>query len=193
MSLKLIYGKSGSGKSEYCFKEIAKDINKEKIYLIVPNQMALMAEKKLMEITNNVSLINTEVITFNRMAFRVRNEIGGAKKTNLSKSGKAMLLYDILCKQKDSLNFLGKSSENVDIIGNSITEFKKHRIDINKLREECNNTQDMYLKLKLNDMITMYKEFESSIQNRFLDENDVLDILNNHYDEIQKIQEDFPS
>lgn len=179
MSLKLIYGKSGSGKSEYCFKEISKDINKEKIYLIVPNQMALMAEKKLMEITNNVSLINTEVITFNRMAFRVRNEIGGAKKTNLSKSGKAMLLYDILCKQKDSLNFLGKSSENVDIIGNSITEFKKHRIDINKLREECNNTQDMYLKLKLNDMITMYKEFESSIQNRFLDENDVLDILNN--------------
>lgn len=179
MSLKLIYGKSGSGKSEYCFKEIAKDINKEKIYLIVPNQMALLAEKKLMEITNNVSLINTEVITFNRMAFRVRNEIGGAKKTNLSKSGKAMLLYDILCKQKDSLNFLGKSSENVDIIGNSITEFKKHRIDINKLREECNNTQDVYLKLKLNDMITMYEEFESSIQNRFLDENDVLDILNN--------------
>lgn len=178
MSLKLIYGRSGSGKSEFCFRDIAKNINKEKIYLIVPNQMALMAEKKLMEITNNVSLINTEVITFNRMAFRVRNEIGGAKKTNLSKSGKAMLLYDILRKQKDSLNFLGKSAENVDIIGNSITEFKKHRIDINKLKEECNNTDDMYLKLKLNDMIKMYEEFESSIQNRFLDENDVLDILN---------------
>lgn len=179
MSLRLIYGKSGSGKSEYCFKEIAKNINKEKIYLIVPNQMALMAEKKLMEITNNVSLINTEVITFNRMAFRVRNEIGGAKKTNLSKSGKAMLLYDILCKQKESLNFLGKSAENVDIIGNSITEFKKHRIDINKLKEECNNTKDMYLKLKLSDMIKMYEEFESCIQNKFLDENNVLDILNN--------------
>lgn len=178
MSLKLIYGRSGSGKSEFCFRDIAKNINKEKIYLIVPNQMALMAEKKLMEITNNVSLINTEVITFNRMAFRVRNEIGGAKKTNLSKSGKAMLLYDILRKQKDFLNFLGKSAENVDIIGNSITEFKKHRIDINKLKEECNNTDDMYLKLKLNDMIKMYEEFESSIQNRFLDENDVLDILN---------------
>ena len=33
MSLKLIYGKSGSGKSEYCFKEIAKDINKERYIL----------------------------------------------------------------------------------------------------------------------------------------------------------------
>ena len=27
MSLRLIYGKSGCGKSEYCFKEIAKNVN----------------------------------------------------------------------------------------------------------------------------------------------------------------------
>ena len=178
MSLRLIYGKSGCGKSEYCFNEIAKNINKEKIYMIVPNQMALMAEKRLMEKANNLALVNTEVITFSRMAFRVRNEIGGAKKTNLSKSGKAMLLYDILSKCKDNLNFLGKNAENVDIIGNSITEFKKHRINIENLKEEANTTTDMYLKLKLNDMITMYEEFEKSIQDKFLDENDVLDILN---------------
>lgn len=178
MSLRLIYGKSGSGKSEYCFKEIAQNINKEKIYMIVPNQMALMAEKKLMEVTKNVALVNTEVITFSRMAFRVRNELGGAKKTNLSKSGKAMLIYDILSKYKDNLNFLGKNSENIDIIRNSITEFKKHRISIEDLKEEANSTKDMYLKLKLSDIIAMYEAFEKSIQDKFLDENDVLDILN---------------
>lgn len=178
MSLRLIYGKSGCGKSEYCFNEIAKNVNKEKIYMIVPNQMALMAEKRLMEKANNLALVNTEVITFSRMAFRVRNELGGAKKTSLSISGKAMLLYDILSKCKDNLNFLGKNAENVDIIGNSITEFKKHRINIANLKEEANTTTDMYLKLKLNDMITMYDEFEKSIQDKFLDENDVLDILN---------------
>ena len=173
MGLRLIYGKSGCGKSEYCFNEIAKNVNKEKIYMIVPNQMALMAEKRLMEKADNLALVNTEVITFSRMAFRVRNEIGGAKKTNLSKSGKAMLLYDILSKCKDNLNFLGKNAENVDIIGNSITEFKKHRINIDNLKEEANTTTDIYLKLKLNDMITMYEEFEKSIQDKFLDENDV--------------------
>lgn len=178
MSLRLIYGKSGCGKSEYCFNEIAKNVNKEKIYMIVPNQMALMAEKRLMEKANNLALVNTEVITFSRMAFRVRNELGGAKKTSLSKSGKAMIIYDILSKCKDNLNFLGKNAENVDIIGNSITEFKKHRINIANLKEEANTTTDMYLKLKLNDMITMYDEFEKNIQDKFLDENDVLDILN---------------
>ena len=70
--------------------------------MIVPNQMALMAEKRLMEKADNLALVNTEVITFSRMAFRVRNEIGGAKKTNLSKSGKAMLLYDGSGKDKIS-------------------------------------------------------------------------------------------
>ena len=32
MSLRIIYGKSGSGKSEYCFNEIAKLVKKENIY-----------------------------------------------------------------------------------------------------------------------------------------------------------------
>ena len=35
MGLRIIYGRAGSGKSEYCYKEIAKDIEKnEKIFLI---------------------------------------------------------------------------------------------------------------------------------------------------------------
>ena len=50
MGLRIIYGKSGSGKSEYCFKEIAKLIKKEKkIYIITPEQFSFTAEKKLME------------------------------------------------------------------------------------------------------------------------------------------------
>ena len=47
MSLRIIYGKSGSGKSEYCFNEIAKLVQKEKkIYIITPEQFSFTAEKK---------------------------------------------------------------------------------------------------------------------------------------------------
>lgn len=47
MGLRIIYGKSGSGKSEYCFKEIAKLIKEEKkIYIITPEQFSFTAEKK---------------------------------------------------------------------------------------------------------------------------------------------------
>ena len=91
MSLRIIYGKSGSGKSEFCFSEIANLIEKEKkIYIITPEQFSFTAEKKLMEkmdkLEKNVA-INAEVITLSRMAFRVLQEVGGSKKTKLKKCG----------------------------------------------------------------------------------------------------------
>ena len=97
MALRIIYGKSGSGKSEYCFKEIANLINKEKkIYIITPEQFSFTAEQKLMNAINTKSVLNAEVITLSRMAHRVMQEVGGLNKAQLTKSGKAMLIYSIL-------------------------------------------------------------------------------------------------
>ena len=72
MGLKIIYGKPGSGKSEYCFNEISKLVNKEKkIYIITPEQFSFTAEKKLMDSLNSNAVMNAEVITLSRMAYRV--------------------------------------------------------------------------------------------------------------------------
>ena len=59
MGLRIIYGKSGSGKSQYCFTEIAKLIKKEKkIYIITPEQFSFTAEKKLMETIDTNAVLN---------------------------------------------------------------------------------------------------------------------------------------
>ena len=59
--------------------------------------------------------INAEVLTFNRMAYRVLKETGEINRQNLTKTGKAMLIYDILTKNKKKLKFLGKSDEKLEI------------------------------------------------------------------------------
>ena len=129
MGLKIVYGKAGSGKSEYCFSEIANLIKKEKkIYMIIPEQFSFTAEKKLMKAIGNKAVINAEVITLSRMAYRVMQELGGNKKTKLTKCGKAMLIYSILNTNKNKLKFLNKSDENIDLTLTAITEFKKHGI-----------------------------------------------------------------
>ena len=110
MNLKLVYGRSGSGKSEYIYKDICEKIGKEKIFLVVPEQCNLSAEKKLFEISQKSSLIDVEVLTLSRMAYRVSNEIGG-KISHLSKVGRDMLIFDLLLKEKNHLNFLGKSEK----------------------------------------------------------------------------------
>ena len=54
MSLRFIYGKAGTGKSTFCFNEIKENIkNKEKIYIITPEQFSYSAEKRLLEVLEN--------------------------------------------------------------------------------------------------------------------------------------------
>ena len=160
MGLRIIYGKAGSGKSQYCFSEIANLIKKEKkIYIITPEQFSFTAEKKLMETIENQAVINAEVITLSRMAYRVMQETGGNTKTKLTKCGKSMLIYHILNSNKNKLKFLNKSDENIDLSLTAITEFKKHGVLPKDLIEEKEKTKDEYLKTKLNDMSIIYQNF----------------------------------
>lgn len=178
MSLKIIYGKSGTGKSSFCFNEISNLIKKEKnIYVITPEQFSFTAEKKLMDITQDDAVVNAEVITFNRMAYRILSEVGGLKKEALSKTGKAMLIYSILNNNKSKLKFLGKSDDNVELVGNAITEFKKHGVNKEILQNEIDDIDDTYLKTKLEDINLVYQKFQEHIENKYIDETDLLTML----------------
>ena len=179
MSLKIIYGKSGTGKSTYIFNEIAEKIKNgnRKIYIITPEQFSFTAEKKLLDSIELTSVISAEVLTFNRMAYRVMKEVGNARSKNLSSSSKSMILYNILSEQKSNLKFIGKSSENVEMIATQITEFKKHGITVESLKNVINNTESKYLKAKLNDMLTVYEKYTEKISSDYIDENDSLTIL----------------
>lgn len=189
MGLRIIYGKPGSGKSQFCFSEIAKLIDKkESIFIITPEQFSFTAERKLMEAINKNAVINAEVITLTRMAYRVLNDIGGEIKQSLSKCGKAMLVYSILNKYKKELEFLGKSDDNIDLVIRTITEFKKHGITINNLKDEVEKTQDAYLKTKLSDMILLYENFENKIVDNYIDDTDLLTMLAKHLDEVEFIK-----
>ena len=172
MGARIIYGRAGTGKSEFIFNEIDDLINKgekNKIYIITPEQFSFTDEKKLMQ--NRKSIINAEVITFNRMAFRVLNEVGGIH-NNLTKCGKSMLIYSILQQEKNNLTLLNKSDENIDVCIRAISEFKKNKINIYDLKNELEKINDNYLKIKLKDIINIYEKFELNIQNKYLDETD---------------------
>ena len=189
MGLKIIYGRAGSGKSEYCFREISKIIDKEKnIYLITPEQFSFTAEKRLMETVGKKAIINAEVITLSRMADRALQDIGETRKS-LSKTGKAMLVFDILNKNKKNLKFLGKSDENIDLGINSITELKKHGVTTEKLKEEIQNIESKYLQTKLEDILLLYENYEQAINSEYIEETDKLTKLSQHIQEIEFLKD----
>lgn len=175
MGLRFIYGTAGTGKSEFCFNEIKNNIkNKEKIYIITPEQFSYSAEKKLLEEINTNASVNAEVISFNRIANRVFTEVGGANEVLISKSSKVMLIYSILEKEKKNLKFLNSSDDNIDIILKEITELKKHNITTLNIEEENKKIENLELNQKLNEINLIYKTYEENIKNKFIDEEDIL-------------------
>lgn len=80
MGLRFIYGRAGSGKSKFCFDEIKQNIEgKSKTYIITPEQFSYMQERKLLNSLAQNAVINAEVLTFARMAYRVFQEVRGSK------------------------------------------------------------------------------------------------------------------
>ena len=67
MSLQIVYGRSGTGKTSYIFQEISKNINNgRKKYIITPEQFSFSAEKELLKSleAQGSAVINAEVLTF---------------------------------------------------------------------------------------------------------------------------------
>ena len=189
MSLQIIYGRSGCGKTQYIFNDISKNIdNGRKKYIITPEQFSFSAEKELLrsleDEEQNSAVINAEVLTFARMAHRVSSEVGGSNKTVLSNCGKSMLIYSILSNKKNNLKFLGKSDSNIDMIMTQITELKKHGVTLENLKTlmEQVGENDLYLENKLQDIYTVYSKFQEKIVNNYVDENDALTILESQLD-----------
>ena len=181
MSLRLICGRAGTGKSDFCLDEVKKNINgNRKIYIITPEQYSFTEEKKLLEKIGSGSAMNAEVLTFARMAYRLLNDVGGITKTNLSKSGKAMLIYDILEKKKKKLNFLGKSKQNVELVDTLLTELKKHSVSLDDLVNV--KTDNKYLEKKLEDIISIYEDYNKILEGKYVEESDKLEILANQID-----------
>ena len=104
--MKLVYGRAGTGKTEYIFKDINQKITngnvKEKIYIITPEQFSFTAEKKLLSTLENKATTKVEILSFERMAYKViKEKIGSVNQ--LEKSAKSMIVYDAIIKNRNNL------------------------------------------------------------------------------------------
>lgn len=195
MSLKFIYGRSGSGKSYFCTESIKKALDKgnnNKIILLVPEQFSFQAEKNLIQKVGATGILNVEVLSFKRLAHRVFNEVGGLIHKNMDDSGKCMLIYKIMMDMKEELqvfNTAAKQQGFAAVIADLITEFKNYNVTPEVLMETANSIEgDEFLRKKTRDIGIIYSKFESVINKGYIDPEDYLTILYNKIDDYSSIK-----
>ena len=110
MSLQLILGSSGVGKSYYSFTKIIEESRKnpEKNYLvIVPEQFTMQTQKELVSLHPDQGIMNIDVLSFQRLAYRVFEEVGGGTNPVLEETGKTLVLQRVAQEQQKKLKVLG--------------------------------------------------------------------------------------
>lgn len=140
MSFRLLIGRAGTGKTQYCLKEIAQKQQQQKgrFLLLVPEQYSSQAHRELMEQTYSKSILQAEVLDFRKLAYRVFQKRGLGKTTLLGDIGKSMTLRKILNQKKEELVYFKNSLDQqgfVDRLSVTISELFQYRFTIQQLKE----------------------------------------------------------
>ena len=98
MSLQFIAGSSGSGKSYLAYQEMIRlsreeQGTKKRNYLIlVPEQCTLQTQMNLLDMHPEHGIMNIDVLSFMRLAWRVFEEVRGEERMILEDTGKSIIV-----------------------------------------------------------------------------------------------------
>ena len=86
MSLQFIIGNSGAGKSGTAYEKYhpgSVSMNPDRLYyVIVPEQFTMQTQKTLVEMHPDGGILNIDILSFERLAYRVFEEVGGDTTTD---------------------------------------------------------------------------------------------------------------
>ena len=141
MGLSFIFGNSGSGKSEYVYKNVidtSLEYPDKKIIVMVPDQDSVQVETKLCKMHPLGGILNIDVLGFGRFAYHIFEETGGLKSTVLDDEGKNLILRRVAGKLEDELKVLRgnlKRQGYITEVKSIISEFKQYGIGVGDLDE----------------------------------------------------------
>lgn len=185
MTLKLILGRAGYGKTWQCFDDIlsrlAESPDGRPLIFIVPEQATYEVERALASACPATGFVRAHVLGFRRLAHRVLNETGGAVRPHISELGKRMVFRRLLMEHKASLRLLTRAAAEKSFavtIEGLVKECKAYKISPAMLAAAAQERMESpALAAKLHDVALLYQGFEDFLAERYIDPEDVLNLL----------------
>ena len=109
MALRFILGSSGAGKSRLLFETALRQAGEHpdrRYIILVPEQFTMQTQKELVKLSPVHGILNIDVLSFTRLAYRVFEETGVKKRTVLTETGKSLLLRLIAAREASGLSLL---------------------------------------------------------------------------------------
>ena len=184
MALEFIIGGSGTGKSYYGYEKIIREAERHPdvlYYVIVPEQFTMQTQKTVVDMSPAKGILNIDVVSFQRLAYRVLQETGCGGTVLLDDTGKCLILRRLAALLGNRLEYLGrqmKSPGSLDEVKSLISEFMLYDVDADMLETmEKSAGERTLLSAKLKDMRILYGAFREYLSGHYMTGEESMDRL----------------
>lgn len=195
MSLQFILGGAGSGKANFLYRKICEEAAKnpkKRFFVLVPEQFTLETQKTLVKLSPGHGIMNIDVLSFNRLAYRVFEEFPALKKTVLEDMGKTMVLQKILSQEKRNLHYFGRGIEKpgfLDELKSFLCELYVYRIDDEGMETMISAAESGSLtECKLKDLQLIYRAFRKRLSDEYMTAEEILPQLSKVAKEVEMLR-----
>ncbi len=196
MSLQFIIGGTGSDKTETIQDMVIRrsiQAPDKNYYMIVPEQYTMQTQAQMAGRHPGGGVMNIDIVSFPRLAYRVFDEVGNPLKTVLEDSGKRMVIRRILTENRQHFDIFGGNIKKSGFIGEAksmISELIQYQIRPEDL-EQCSQSagKETAFGKKLSDIRKLYEGFLDYLSDSFMTAEEILDVLSDHVDDSEKLRD----
>jgi len=182
--VRFLLGPAGSGKTFRCLEEIRMALSASPdgppLILIAPKQATFQLERQLLDGTSISGFTRLQVLSFDRLAEFIFDQLHAAVPRLLSPEGRLMVLRALLRKHDTELKLLRGSARRAGFaqeLGGQLAELQQHQFGPTRLRTlAANDSLRPELRDKLNDLALLLDKYADWLKKHTLqDANNLLD------------------
>ena len=163
--INFIFGRAGSGKtSRICDAAAASLATGRRVFLVVPEQMAVDAEQRMADRIGDAPSLSLEILNFRRLTNRIFREYGGLSYSYITKSGRSLMMWQTLTELAPMLS----SDAAVDrarvakMLG-AVSEFKAYNITPRALERAAESLGEGAFSSKLSDLSLIFASYTNLV------------------------------
>ncbi len=184
MGLRILYGRSGSGKSTKLYQDMiaqAMEHANKQYMVIVPEQFTMQTQKNFVSMHPNGGVMNIDIVSFQRLAYRIFEEVGTAMLEVLDDTGKSLILRSVVEAKKDELHYFRKKIHMpgfIEEMKSVLSEFFQYSIYEDRLEQMLElSKKKPLLHEKMKDIVVLYQGFREYLSDNQIASEELLEVL----------------
>lgn len=180
MALQFIMGGSGAGKTRFLYENLIREAEArpdQQFLVIVPEQFTMQAQKEIVTLHPRRGTMNIDVVSFERLAYRVFEELAVVNPAVLDDMGKSMILRKVTALKGREMGVFRGHLGQTGFIGqlkSMLSELYQYGVSSERLEEMESQAPNPLLRAKLKDLAAVYRGFQEYIEEKFITAEEIL-------------------